>query len=131
MAGLQFWEKKCFRLNLNESREGFCRRGRSRSFHVDGPKTQKAREPTAEIESGARNLEAESIRSRAERTRGCVKLKTVTEIRRSSARDRFLAENVYHVLNSLLDWKPVEKLKQKCDVVSFTFLGYLTELVSV
>ena len=29
-------------------------------------------------ESGARNLEAESIRSRAESTRGCVKLKTVT-----------------------------------------------------
>ena len=29
-------------------------------------------------ESGERNLEAESIRSRAESTRGCVKLKTVT-----------------------------------------------------
>ena len=27
----------------------FCRRGRGRSFHVDGPKTEKAREPTAEI----------------------------------------------------------------------------------
>ena len=38
-------------------------------------------------ESGAMNLEAESIRSRSESTRGCVKLKTVTEIRRSSARD--------------------------------------------
>ena len=120
MAGLQFWEKKCFRLNLNESRKAFCQRGRRRSFHVDGPKTQKAREPTMDIESGAKNLEAESIRSRAESTRGCVKLKTVTEIRRSSARDRFLAESVYHVLNSLLDWKPVEKLKQKCDVVNFT-----------
>ena len=43
MAGLQFSEK-----NLNESREGFCRRGRGRSFHVDGPKTEKAREPTVE-----------------------------------------------------------------------------------
>ena len=32
-------------------------------------------------ESGARNLEAESIRSGAESTGGCVKLKTVTEIR--------------------------------------------------
>ena len=32
-------------------------------------------------ESGARNLEAESIRSIAENTGGCVKLKTVTEIR--------------------------------------------------
>ena len=31
-------------------------------------------------ESGGRNLEAESIRSRAESTGGCVKLKTATEI---------------------------------------------------
>ena len=31
-----------------------------------------------------RNLEAESIRSRAESTEGCVKLKTVSEIRQSS-----------------------------------------------
>ena len=31
-------------------------------------------------ESGARNLEAESIRSRAGSMGGCVKLKTVTEI---------------------------------------------------
>ena len=37
-----------FRLYLNESREGFWRRGRGRSFHVDGPKTEKAREPTVE-----------------------------------------------------------------------------------
>ena len=46
------------------------------------------------------------MRSRAESTGGCVKLKTVTEIRRSSACD---AESVYLVLNSLLDWKLVEK----------------------
>ena len=51
-------------------------------------------------ESGARNLEAESIRSGAESTGGCVKLKTFTEIRRSSASDTFLAERVYLVLNS-------------------------------
>ena len=55
---------------------------------------------------------------------GHVKLKTVTEIRRSSARDTFIAESVYLVLNSLLDWKPVEKLKQRCYVVSFTFFQY-------
>ena len=54
-----------------------------------------------------RNLEAESIRSGAESTGGCVKLKTVTEIRRSSARHKFIAESVYLVLNSLLHWKPV------------------------
>ena len=29
-----------FRLHLNESREGFCRRGRGRSFYVEGPKTE-------------------------------------------------------------------------------------------
>ena len=72
-------------------------------------------------ESGARNLEAESIRSRVESTGGCVELKTVTEIRWSSACDTFVTENVYLVLNSLLDWLPVEKLKRRCDVVSLTF----------
>ena len=43
-----FGKRNVFRLDLNESREGFCRRGRGRSFHVDGPKTVKAREPTVE-----------------------------------------------------------------------------------
>ena len=66
-----------------------------------------------------RNLEAESIRRGAESMGGHVKLKTVTEIRRNSARDTFIAESVYLVLNSLLDWKPVKKLKQKCYVVKF------------
>ena len=47
-------------------------------------------------------------------------MKTVTEIRRSSARDTVIAERVYLVLNSLLDWKPVEILKQRCDMGSFT-----------
>ena len=40
-----FGKRKVFRLDLNESREVFCQRGRGRSFHVDGPKTEKAREP--------------------------------------------------------------------------------------
>ena len=51
-------------------------------------------------------------------------MKTVTEIRRSSARDTVIAESVYLVLNSLFDWEPVEELKQRCDVVSFTFFQY-------
>ena len=76
-------------------------------------------------ESGARNLEAESIRSRAESTGGRVKLKTVTEIRRSSARDTFIAENVYLVLNSLWNWESVERLKKRSDMVSFTLLNHL------
>ena len=33
---------------MNGSREGFCWRGRGRSFHVDGLKTEKARGPTVE-----------------------------------------------------------------------------------
>ena len=51
-------------------------------------------------------------------------MKTVTEIRRSRARDTFIAKSVDLVLNSLLDWEPVEKLKQRCDVVSFKFFQY-------
>ena len=43
-----FGKRNVFRLHLNESREGFCRRERGRSFHVDRPKTKKAREPTVE-----------------------------------------------------------------------------------
>ena len=37
------------RFELKEFREGFCRRGRTRSFNVEGPKTEKAQEPTVEI----------------------------------------------------------------------------------
>ena len=47
MTGQLFW-KHFLRFDWKESREGFCRRGRGRSFHVDGPKTEKAREPTEE-----------------------------------------------------------------------------------
>ena len=43
-------------------------------------------------------------------TGGCVKLKTVIliEIKQTSARNTFIAESVYAVLNSLLDWVSVE-----------------------
>ena len=47
-----FGKSNVIRLNLNESRENFCRRGRGRSFHVDGPKTEKAQEPTVECHLG-------------------------------------------------------------------------------
>ena len=43
-------------------------------------------------------MEAECIRSGAESTGWRVKLKTVTETRRSSAHDTFIAESVYLVL---------------------------------
>ena len=94
------WGKETFLSHLNESREGFlserkgevipCRRTGNRK----GAGTNRG-------ESGARNLEAESIRSRAETTGGCVKLKTITEIRWSSARDTFIAEGVYLVLEDV------------------------------
>ena len=102
MAGLLFWKKKRFLVGFERVQRGFLSERRGRSFHVDGPKTEKAREP--KVESGARNLEAVSIRSRAKSTGGCVNLKTVTEIRGNSARLSCT------VLNSLLDWEPVEKL---------------------
>ena len=78
---------------MKESRTGFCRKGRGRPFHVDGPKTEKAREPAVESLTwgigggGGWGVGGESIRSRAVREGGCVKLKTVTELRQSSARD--------------------------------------------
>ena len=66
-------------------------------------------------QSGARNLEAEIIRSGAESTRVCIEcvLKTVTEIKRNSARNIFIAKNDYLVLNPLRGWEPVERLKEK------------------
>ena len=76
-------------MDLKASRER-CRlcvcfsSGRGRSFHRDGHKKG------AEIDSAKSNTvnqEAESIRSRAESTGGCVKLKTFAEIRPSSASD--------------------------------------------
>ena len=71
-----FGKRNVFRLDLNESREGFCQRGRGSSFHIDAPKTEKVQEPTENRkgpgtnsgESGMRNLEAETIRSGAEST---------------------------------------------------------------
>ena len=51
-----------FKLHFKDAREGFCWRGRGRSFHVDRPKTKKVREPTVPSgETCARNLEAENI----------------------------------------------------------------------
>ena len=84
---------------MNESREGFCR-GDRKTIPYRGAKDRK----WAGIDSGMsrkRTMEAESIRSRAESTGGCVKLKTVTEIRRSNACETFMAESVYLLLTSL------------------------------
>ena len=37
-----FEKRDILRLDLKESRQGFCRRRRGRSFHVEGPKKRKA-----------------------------------------------------------------------------------------
>ena len=47
MAINSFGKRNVLMSDLDESREGFCRRGRGRSFHAEGPKTEKARKPTA------------------------------------------------------------------------------------
>ena len=89
------------RFDFKESREGFRRKGRGRPFHAEGlgPKTENVRTNSGKSET--RNLKAENIRRRAESMGGCVKLKTVTEIRRSSAPNAFIAKSVYLVPNSL------------------------------
>ena len=42
----------------------------------------------------------------------------------SSMHNTFIAESVYLVLNSLCDWEPVERLKERNDMVSFMFCQY-------
>ena len=76
MAGLQFWGGKQIWVTFEWVQRGFLsEEGKGRwTKNVDGQKTEKAWEPT--LESGVRNLEAESIKSRAESMGGCVKLKT-------------------------------------------------------
>ena len=96
------WKRNVFRLELNESRGGFCRRGKGRSFPVDGPKTEKAREPTVDRgwceESGGCEYQKRS----GEYGRACKVEDSHRDIRRSSARNTFIAESVYLVLNCFL-----------------------------
>ena len=82
------------RLDLKESREGFCWGGKGRSFHPCGGAEDRKGTGANNGKSGMRNMEAESIRIRAKSMEGYVKLKTVTEIRQSSAHGRFIAESL-------------------------------------
>ena len=111
-------KRNVFWLHLIESREGFCPRGRGRSLHVDGPKTKKSREP--KVESLVRGIWKLRVSKAERRAWEGVKLKTVTEIRRSSARKTFIAESVYLVLNFLWDWEIAVRSKERSDVASFT-----------
>ena len=101
------WQVYCFgkrhvlRFDLKESRQGFCRR-EGKVVPCRGAEDRKG----LGINSGKsimRNpeTETESMR-RAERTEGCVNLNTVTEIRRSSDRDTFIAESTVFPLCIIL-----------------------------
>ena len=103
---------------MSLERDSFGEEEGGHSIQTD--RRRKGEGTNSGIKSGTTNLEAESLRSKADSTGGCVNLKTVTEIRRSSVRDTVIAESVYLVLNSLWDWQPAERLKQESDMVSFT-----------
>ena len=54
--------------------------GEGHSMEMDRKQKWRGNQPGKDRESGARNLEAESTRTRADSTGGCVKLKTVSGI---------------------------------------------------
>ena len=83
MARLQFWEKKCFYITLERVQRGFLSERKGKVMPCRWTKNEKGA-GTSSGESGAQNLEAESIRSRAGSTGGRVKLKTIIEIRQQS-----------------------------------------------
>ena len=45
---------------MKESREGFCRRGKGRSLHAEGPKTELALKPAAESLYEERGVDLET-----------------------------------------------------------------------
>ena len=97
---------------------GGVEREKCRSFHVDlGPETERAGKPTlASLDGGTWRLRVSEAERRARPGR-CVKLKTVTEIKRNSACDTFIAQSVYLVLNSLRGWT-MERLKQRSHMLN-------------
>ena len=79
--GLLFWENKCLEVRSEGGQRGFPGRG-AEDRKVAGTDSERP---------GRGNLENESIRSRAESTRRCVRLMTVTEIRRRIEQNPFIA----------------------------------------
>ena len=95
-------EKDMSWFDLKESRQGFCRR-EGKVVPCRGAEDRKG----VGISSGKsimRNpeTETESMRRRAESTGGSVNLNTVTEIRRSSGRDTFIAKSTVFPLHIIL-----------------------------
>lgn len=77
---------------------------------------------TGSCEFGPRNPKGEWIRCRAERSGGCIELKTVTEVGWGCGCDAFVTKCVDLELYALLDGEPVERPKEGSNVVGFAFL---------
>ena len=76
MAGVQFWEKKFLGLAaLVGVQRGFLSEGKGKVIPCRRTENRNGA-GTNSGESGARNLEAESIRSRAESAGGCVSIRS-------------------------------------------------------
>ena len=78
-------------IDLSESREGFCRRGRGRSYQVEGPKTKKAQDPT--VKSLVRGISGgcEYQKQNGEYGRVC-KVEDSHRDKTAHARDTFIAD---------------------------------------
>ena len=115
-----FGKRNVFRLDLNEPREGFCQRGRGKSFHVDGPKIEKVQ---GSVVQGIWRLRVSEVE---QSTGGCVKLKIVTEIRRSSACNIFKAESVCGAQSYLMNFMGLETIQVDMSKVYCLFLSRCT-----
>ena len=104
-GGPYFGERKCFDVTLERVQKWCLSERKGKVILCKWTENRKGA-GTNSGESGARNLEAESMRSSAESTGGCVKFNILTDIRRSSESDTLIVESVYFVLNALLDWEP-------------------------
>ena len=120
MAGLLFWKNKCFVVCFDGVQGGVLSERKGKFFSMKRGQDRKG-SGINRGKSGMRNLEAESIRSKVESTMGYVKFKTVTEIRWSCACNTFIVCLSSTVLNSLRHWEPVERLKQRNEVVYVFF----------
>ena len=102
-----------FRFHLNESREGFCWKGREGGGHsmlMDRKQKRHGNQKWSLVWSIWR---LRVIRSRAESPGGCVKLKTVTDMTEQCPWYSYSSVLQLSCTNSLLDWEPVEKLKPR------------------
>ena len=85
------FEKKEIQVGFEVVQRGFLSVRKRKVIPYRGAEDEKDTE-TNSGKSDTRNLEHDSITSRTESMGGCVKLKTVTDIRRSSARDTLIEE---------------------------------------